>query len=174
MGPAKDFGLSPGLGTGGAIEGSEVCVWGGECGKVGCSEFWEEGTRTKGDSGCHHQSYITAWGREEQGLSQGTKEGEKGGGGRRGIQVVKWAGLGLGGRWQERREYLANEWREPVAKEGGLFLGAESVEGGRPCERGTEAQSLHLMDFRFVSRKMWDLDQLVSKLPSGSDMPKFL
>lgn len=37
-----------------------------------------------------------------------------------------------------------------------------------------EARSLHLMDFRFVSQKMWDLDQLVSKLPSGSDIPKFL
>lgn len=48
MGPAKDFGLSPGLGTGGAIEGSEVCVWGGGCGKVGVVSF---GRKVQGQKG---------------------------------------------------------------------------------------------------------------------------
>lgn len=45
MGPAEDFGLSPGLGTGGATEGSEV---GGSCGKVGVVSF---GRKVQGQKG---------------------------------------------------------------------------------------------------------------------------
>lgn len=40
----------------------------------------------------------------------------------RGIRVVRWARLGLAWRWQERREYLLNELKEAVEKEGGFSL----------------------------------------------------
>lgn len=34
--------------------------------------------------------------------------------------------------------------------------------------RGMEARSLCLMDIGFVPQRMWGLDCLISKLPSGS------
>lgn len=73
-----------------------VCVCGGGVWSGGCGEFWEEGTETKGDSGCHHQSYITARG-EEQVLSQGTegrvrKEGATG-------EEFRWSS-GQGSVWK--------------------------------------------------------------------------
>lgn len=46
--------------------------------------------------------------------------------------------------------------------------GAVSILGGELCERGMEARSLCLMDIGFVSQRMWGLDCLISKLPSGS------
>lgn len=55
-------------------------------------------------------------------------ESERGGGKWTGIQVAKWAGLGVEGSGQERREYLLKELKEPIHQEGKLSLeGAEGV-----------------------------------------------
>lgn len=81
------------------------------------------GEGARGGSGCRHTSYKTARGRGEQGLSEGTdgKVGEEENDWR-GIWVVRWAGLDLAWRRQERREYLLNELKEAVEKEGGFSL----------------------------------------------------
>lgn len=61
------------LGSGGwggerGIEGSEL----GMGVQIGLVSFWGKGHGQEGrhPSGCHQESYITAWGRDEQGLSQ--------------------------------------------------------------------------------------------------------
>lgn len=81
------------------------------------------GKRARGGSGYRHTSYKTARGRGEQGPNQGPdgKVGEEESDWR-GIRVVRWAGLDLAWRWRERMEYLLNELKEAVEKEGGFSL----------------------------------------------------
>lgn len=70
---------------------------------------------------------------------------------------------------------FASELKQPVGRQVAFSLeGAVSTVEGKPCERDMEARSLRLMDIGFVSQRTWELDCLISKLPSGSHIAGFL